>query len=111
MLAKKTIKNQITLPKKIVDRFPGVEYFNVRTEDDRIVLEPLRMDRAGQAREKLARLGINEADIAMRLPGLGKRNGEDRPRYQRGSFGDSVQKRPPYLAPRCPAKRDRHPID
>jgi preprotein translocase subunit SecD len=60
----KTVKNQITLPKKIVDRFPGVEYFNVQTEDDRIVLEPLRMDRAGQVREKLARLGINEADIA-----------------------------------------------
>ena len=36
----------------------------MRTEDDRIVLEPLRMDRAGQVREKLARLGINEADIA-----------------------------------------------
>src|SRR3972149_1130699 len=33
MLAKKTVKNQITLPKKIADRFPRVEYFDVRAED------------------------------------------------------------------------------
>jgi hypothetical protein len=30
MLAKKTSKNQITLPKAIADRFPGVDYFDVR---------------------------------------------------------------------------------
>lgn len=63
MLAKKTVKNQITLPKKIVDRFPGVDYFDVRTEDNRIVLEPLRIERAAQTREKLAALGITESDI------------------------------------------------
>ncbi|MFP5348400.1 MAG: AbrB/MazE/SpoVT family DNA-binding domain-containing protein [Gammaproteobacteria bacterium] len=64
MLAKKTVKNQITLPKKIADLFPNVEYFEVRAEDDRIVLEPLKNDRAGQVREKLARLKISEADVA-----------------------------------------------
>lgn len=63
MLAKKTVKNQITLPKKIVDRFPGVDYFDVRTEDNRIVLEPLRIERAAQTREKLAVLGITESDV------------------------------------------------
>lgn len=64
MLAKKTVKNQITLPKKIADLFPNVEYFEIRAEDDRIVLEPLKNDRAGQVREKLARLKISEADVA-----------------------------------------------
>ena len=63
MLAKKTVKNQITLPKKIADRFPGAVYFDVRTEDDRIILEPLKTNRAAEVREKLARLKLTEADI------------------------------------------------
>lgn len=63
VLAKKTVKNQITLPKKIADRFPGVDYFDVRSDDDRIVLEPLKPERTGQVRAKLARLKITEADI------------------------------------------------
>lgn len=63
-MAKKTVKNQITLPKKIADRFPNIEYFEVRAEDDRIILEPLKSDRAAQVREKLARLNISEADVA-----------------------------------------------
>jgi bifunctional DNA-binding transcriptional regulator/antitoxin component of YhaV-PrlF toxin-antitoxin module len=64
VLAKKTVKNQITLPKKIADRFPQVEYFDVRLEDDRVILEPLKADRAAQVREKLARLKLSEADVA-----------------------------------------------
>lgn len=64
MLAKKTVKNQITLPKRIVQDFPNVEYFDVRREDDRIILEPFKTDRAKQVRAKLAALKISEADIA-----------------------------------------------
>jgi len=64
MLAKKTVKNQITLPKRIVQDFPNVEYFDVRKEDDRIILEPLKTDRAKQVRAKLAALKITETDIA-----------------------------------------------
>ncbi len=41
MLAKKTSKNQLTLPKKIVKDFPGVEYFDVAVNKGRIVLTPL----------------------------------------------------------------------
>ena len=33
MIAKKTSKNQLTLPKKVVERFPDVEYFDVRVDD------------------------------------------------------------------------------
>lgn len=64
MLAKKTTKNQITLPKRIADDFPGVYYFDVRKEGDRIVLEPLRRERAWEVRERLATLGIGEKDVA-----------------------------------------------
>jgi virulence-associated protein VagC len=63
MLAKKTAKNQITLPKDIALRFPGVKYFDVREEDGRIVLEPLRLSRASEMRDKLAALGITAADV------------------------------------------------
>ena len=64
MLAKKTVKNQITLPKKIADQFPDVDYFEVRKEDDRIVLEPVRPKRAWEVRERLEALGISEGDVA-----------------------------------------------
>jgi virulence-associated protein VagC len=64
MLAKKTVKNQITLPKAIADEFPDVDYFEVRREDDRIILEPFRPDRAREVREKLASLGVKESDVA-----------------------------------------------
>ena len=63
MLAKRTSKNQLTLPKVVADRFPGVEYFDVREEDGRIVLSPLRPGRADEVRAKLERLGIGEEDV------------------------------------------------
>src|SRR5204863_4535971 len=53
MLAKKTIKNQITLPKAVVSRFRGVDYFDVSTDGSSIVLRPLKMSRADEVREKL----------------------------------------------------------
>lgn len=64
MLAKRTVKNQITLPKAIASQFPGVEYFEVRTENQRIILEPLRRGQAEAVRKKLAALKINDSDIA-----------------------------------------------
>lgn len=64
MLAKKTSKNQITLPKAIADLFPDTTYFDVRAEEGRIVLVPLRPGRADEVRTKLEALGIREADVA-----------------------------------------------
>jgi len=64
VLAKKTSKNQITLPKEVVKRFPGVEHFEVVAENERIVLVPLRRSRARDVRAKLAELGIGEKDVA-----------------------------------------------
>ncbi len=63
MLAKKTSKNQITLPKSIVKHFPDTEYFDVLEEDGRIVLVPLRPSRADEVRAKLAKLGISKEDV------------------------------------------------
>lgn len=64
MLAKKTSKNQLTLPKAIVSRFPGVDYYDVIADNDQIVLRPVRAGGADAVREKLDALGIKEADIA-----------------------------------------------
>jgi hypothetical protein len=63
MLAKKTTKNQITLPKTVITRFSGVEYFDVTTDGECIVLRPLQKSRANEVRDRLAHLGIDEQDI------------------------------------------------
>jgi hypothetical protein len=64
MLAKMTVKNQLTLPKAVVTRFAGVEYFDVSTDGASIVLRPLRRSRADEVRVQLAALGIDEQDVA-----------------------------------------------
>ena len=64
MLAKKTTKNQITLPKRVVARFSGVEYFDVTTDGECIILRPLRESRADEVRARLAQLKIDDEDVA-----------------------------------------------
>jgi hypothetical protein len=64
MLAKKTVKNQITLPKTVVTRFAEVEYFDVSTDGECIILRPLQRSRADEVRAKLAQLKIDETDVA-----------------------------------------------
>ena len=64
MLAKKTSKNQITLPKAIAARFPGVDYFDVSEVGGRIVLAPVRPNRADEVRDRLERLGITNQDVS-----------------------------------------------
>jgi bifunctional DNA-binding transcriptional regulator/antitoxin component of YhaV-PrlF toxin-antitoxin module len=63
MLAKLTVKNQLTLPKAVATRFKGVEYFDVSTDGSAITLKPLRPSRLDEVRDKLERLGITEQDI------------------------------------------------
>lgn len=64
MLAKKTSKNQITLPKAVVIPFGDVEYFDVSTDGECILLRPLQRSRVDEVRSRLAQLGINEQDVA-----------------------------------------------
>lgn len=64
MLAKITSKNQLTLPKVVASRFRGTQYFEVTEENGRIVLTPVRLQRAESVRAKLAELGITGADVA-----------------------------------------------
>ena len=64
MLAKVTAKNQITLPKKITAAVGAAEYFEVEARDGRILLTPVRIQRADAVRAKLAELELVEGDIA-----------------------------------------------
>jgi len=63
MLAKLTVKNQITLPKAIVAQIAAAEYFDVTTSDGCIVLTPVRIQKADAVRQKLAAMAIDEQDI------------------------------------------------
>ena len=62
MLAKKTSKNQLTLPKAILKTVGDATYFEVSAEDGRIVLTPVRVQGADAVRKKLELLGITEDD-------------------------------------------------
>jgi len=64
MISKKTSKNQITLPKRIVSRFPDSVYFDITVEEGRIVLRPVDPDALGKVQRKLEELGIRERDVA-----------------------------------------------
>lgn len=67
MLAKKTSKNQITLPKPIVRQLPDPEYFDVSLRDGEVVLRPVVISAAGErlkaTREKIRGLGLTEKDV------------------------------------------------
>lgn len=81
MLAKMTVKNQLTLPKAVVSRFSGVEYFEISTDGASIVLRPLLQSRAEEVRTRLAQMGIGEQDVTAavaweretRTPEMGER--------------------------------------
>ncbi len=67
MLVKKTSKNQITLPKEILKRFPSAEYFEIKVEDDKIILIPVKVIPSNttleKIRNKIKKSGITEIDI------------------------------------------------
>jgi hypothetical protein len=67
MLAKKTSKNQITLPKAITKQFPDTVYFDVTLEEDRIMLKPVKITPLDstlvKVRTKMNKLGITEKEI------------------------------------------------
>jgi hypothetical protein len=67
MLAKKTSKNQITLPKTIADAFPDAEYFDISIRDNKILLMPAKITPMRSTlegiREKIKKLGLAEKDV------------------------------------------------
>jgi antitoxin component of MazEF toxin-antitoxin module len=64
MLIKLNTKNQITLPKSLMQAVGPTDYFDVQAKGGQIVLTPVRFIAADAVRAKLAELGITEADTA-----------------------------------------------
>ncbi|WP_419662597.1 transcriptional regulator, AbrB family [Desulfosarcina variabilis str. Montpellier] len=66
MLTKITSKNQITIPKKIMDQLPEVRHFDVELKDGTVILKPLRLydTNLEQIRTKIAKLGIKQNAVA-----------------------------------------------
>jgi len=66
MLAKITSKNQITIPKKIMNQIGGTTYFDVQVKDGRISLTPLKtydMD-LEKIRSKMKKLGLSAKSVS-----------------------------------------------
>ncbi|MBP1750236.1 MAG: hypothetical protein H6Q52_2775 [Deltaproteobacteria bacterium] len=67
MLAKKTSKNQVTLPKEIADKFTDTTYFDIVIQDNLIILTPVQISpithSIEQIRAKMETLGIDENDV------------------------------------------------
>ncbi len=67
MLAKKTVKNQIILPKSVLEKIPDADYFEVSLRGEEIVLKPVRIEGSGsrlsRVRDKIKALGLTEKDI------------------------------------------------
>jgi len=67
MLAKRTSKNQLTLPKEVLKNFQQTEYFDVVTRDGEIVLRPVSVvpaaERLAKVRAKIRALGLTENDL------------------------------------------------
>ena len=69
MLAKMTSKNQITIPKKIVEQIPETKYFEVELKDGLVVLKPLRLYETDidKIRSKIKGLGLKPDSVREAL--------------------------------------------
>lgn len=66
MLAKITAKNQITIPKKIMDQLPKTQYFDLELSDGIVMLKPVKvMDtNLDQIRYKIGKLGLKPDSVS-----------------------------------------------
>lgn len=66
MLTKVTSKNQITIPKKIMDQLPDVNYFEVDFEDGLVLMKPVRFYNTDleKIRTKIKKLGLKDKTVA-----------------------------------------------
>ncbi len=67
MLAKRTYKNQVTIPKEVIHQIGDAVYFDVTCHDGEIILRPVditgKKDRLLKIREKIKKLGLTENGI------------------------------------------------
>lgn len=66
MLAKLTSKNQITIPKKIMDQLPDIHHFDIKLDNGVVVMKPLVIydTDLDQIRSKIKKLGLENNIVA-----------------------------------------------
>lgn len=59
-MAKMTSKNQITIPKKIVDRLSDIQHFDIEMKNGMVVLKPVKIYDTSleHIRSKVKKLGL-----------------------------------------------------
>ena len=63
MLAKMTSKNQLTLPKAVVEALGSPEYFDIETREGQLILTPARIQRTDAIRERIRAMNLSEKDV------------------------------------------------
>jgi bifunctional DNA-binding transcriptional regulator/antitoxin component of YhaV-PrlF toxin-antitoxin module len=66
MLAKITSKNQITIPKKIIEKMPNVKHFDIEFKDGVVIMKPIKFydTNLDQIRAKIKKLELTEDSVA-----------------------------------------------
>ena len=66
MLAKITSKNQITIPKKIIEKMHGIKHFDIEFKDGVVIMKPIKFydTNLDQIRAKIKKLGLKEDSVA-----------------------------------------------
>lgn len=79
MLAKKTSKNQVTLPKKALQGIPETDYFDVTAQGGVLILRPVTMAEPGSrlatVRQKIKNLGMKSKDLDQAITWARSRRG------------------------------------
>lgn len=66
MLTKKTSKNQLTIPKALLDKLPETDYFDATVVRDALVLRPVKLVPIvdiNRVRDRLERAGTGEDEV------------------------------------------------
>ena len=66
MLAKLTTKNQITIPKQIIDQIPDARYFDVELNGEVVIMKPLKIYDTDleKIRSKIKKMGLKPDCVA-----------------------------------------------
>jgi bifunctional DNA-binding transcriptional regulator/antitoxin component of YhaV-PrlF toxin-antitoxin module len=63
VIAKMTSKNQLTLPKAVVESLGTPEYFDIETRGGQLILTPVQLQRTDALRERIREMGVTEQDV------------------------------------------------
>lgn len=63
VIAKMTSKNQLTLPKAVVESLGAPEYFDIETRGGQLILTPVQLQRTDALRERIREMGVTEQDV------------------------------------------------